>query len=522
MNVPVKNNILTLPSRGLKFFSHGWKFSGFSRKTSGVASLVGIVASLLSCSGKDSEPAPELVVSTETLDFAAASATKALHVKANTAWTITVSDAWCAASPASGGGGGTAKVDVLAAANTLTEERRATLTVTAGTQSKTVAVTQAAFVALPPEPPEPEEPLPYIPPDNTGMSRDAVPLVAEMGYGWNIGNSLEAYNGTVPSETAWGNPKVSQRLIDSVKAAGFNAIRIPCAWNGYIENRDTYKIKALWLARVKEVVDYCVDNGMYAILNIHWDGGWLEENPTYAAQAEVNRQQEALWRQIAVYFRSYDEHLLFAGTNEVHAGYGAPTAENIDVQLSYNQTFVNAVRATGGRNAWRNLVVQAYNTNIDHAVTYMEMPTDNVPNRLIVEVHYYDPWDFCGEAGNSFKYLWGSAFSGAGKSLYGQEDFVDRQLGQMKTHFVDKNIPVILGEYGANIRTTSLANDRQRSDNRTSRNSYLRYVTAAAKSAGIAPFYWDNGFIGDKSMALFNRSTGARVYPDAIDAIMNR
>jgi endoglucanase len=544
------------------------------------------------CSGENPEQATELLVSVETLHFANTAETKVIHIKAGTKWAITVSDAWCSVFPESGESGGTVKADVSVLANTSSSVRNTTLTVIAGSLSKTIAVTQEknAFLSISPQSVEvkPEgETISIevqasgdftveasaawigvgsyannkqsftiaanngttsregkitftqdalteeatviqlgasmtIPADKTGMTNDAVPLVAQMNYGWNIGNTLEAYNEAVPSETAWGNPKASKQLIDAVKAAGFNAIRIPCAWNGYIEDPSTYKIKDSWLARVKEVVDYCVDNHMYTILNIHWDGGWLEENPTYAAQTEVNKKQKVLWEQIAVYFRHYDERLLFAGTNEVHAGYGNPTDENIQVQLSYNQTFVDAVRSTGGKNAWRNLIVQAYNTNIDHAVAYLKMPSDNVANRLTVEIHYYDPWDFCGETGDNFKYLWGKEFSGPGKSSYGQEEYADEQFGKMKTHFIDKNIPVILGEYGANIRTTSLANDQQRADNRKSRNNYLRYVTASAKNAGIAPFYWDNGFIGDKTMALFNRNTGEQLYPDAIDAIMNK
>jgi endoglucanase len=550
------------------------------------------VPSGYACSGDNPEPAPELTVSLEALSFAHAAETKTFHIKSNARWTVVANEAWCTVSPASGEGGGTAKVDASVTANDVALARQATLTVKAGALSKTVAVTQdgRSFLTVSPGsvPVSAEGEIISIevqasgdftvgasaawitagsyanskqsftvaangsvasregkitftqgalkeevavmqrgaalsiPADKAGMSNDAVPLAAKMNYGWNIGNTLEAYNGAVPSEVAWGNPKVSKPLIDAVKAAGFDAIRIPCAWNGYIEDPVTYKIKDLWLARVKEVVDYCMDNSLYAILNIHWDGGWLEENPTYASQTEVNKKQKALWEQIAVYFRSYDERLLFAGTNEVHADYGNPTAEHIAVQLSYNQTFVDAVRSTGGKNAWRNLVVQAYSTNIDHAVAYLKMPLDNASNRLIVEVHYYDPWDFCGESGDRFKYLWGKEFSGDGKSSYGQEEYADEQFAKMKAHFADKNIPVILGEYGANIRTTSLANDRQRADNRKSRNAYLRYVTAAAKSAGIVPFYWDNGYIGDKTMALFNRNSGEQVYPDAIDAIMNK
>jgi endoglucanase len=545
------------------------------------------------CSGENPGEAPELAVSVEALHFANAADTKTIHIKANTKWTITVSDAWCTVTPASGEGGGTVRADVSVSANTTLSVRHATITVVAGSLSGTITVSQEknTFLTVSPEfftvKPEGESisidvqssgdftietavawisigsyvnnkqsftveannnitsregKITFIqddlkeeaiiiqagtslniPADKTGMSRDAVPLVAGMTYGWNIGNTLEAYNGAVPSETAWGNPKVSGQLIDAVKAAGFNAIRIPCAWNGYIEDPLTCKIKDAWLVRVKEVVDYCVENDMFTILNIHWDGGWLEENPTYTMQTEVNKKQKALWEQIAVCFRDYDERLLFAGTNEVHAGYGNPTAEHIAVQLSYNQTFVDAVRSTGGRNAWRNLVVQSYNTNIDHAVAHLKMPDDETPNRLIVEIHYYDPWDFCGESSTgNFKYLWGAEFSGAGKSTYGQEEYADAQFGKMKTHFIDKNIPVIMGEYGANIRTTSLVNDRQRADNRTSRNNYLRYVTAAAKGVGIVPFCWDTGYIGDASMTLFDRNMGAQVYPDAIDAIMNK
>jgi len=316
----------------------------------------------------------------------------------------------------------------------------------------------------------------------------------------------------------WRNVKTSQQLIDSVKAAGFNAIRIPCAWSGYIEDRATYKIKDSWLARVKEVVDYCVNNDLYVILNIHWDGGWLENHPTYAMQESVNKKQKALWTQIATYFRDYDEHLLFAGTNEVHAGYGNPTPENIAVQMSYNQIFVDAVRATGGRNSWRNLIVQAYNTNIDHAVQYLKLPVDSVSDRLMVEVHYYDPWDFCGDK-NSDKYLWGKDFADRPNvSTWGQESFADAQFDKMKINFVDKGIPVILGEYAPTYRASLTG--QALVDHKKSRNDYLYYITKSAKDRSIVPFYWDNGATGNNGSGLFNRATGAQVYPDAIQALI--
>src|SRR5215213_244672 len=178
----------------------------------------------------------------------------------------------------------------------------------------------------------------------------------QITIGWNIGNTLEAQCG----ETAWGNPAVSQTLINAVKAAGFNAVRIPAAWDCHTSNGT---IDSAWIARVKQVVDYAYNQNMYVVLNIHWDGGWLEEHPLYSYQQSVNQKQNNYWTQIANYFKNYNERLLFAGTNEVHADYNTPTTENNTVQQSFNQTFVNAVRATGGNNASRTLVVQTYNTN---------------------------------------------------------------------------------------------------------------------------------------------------------------
>lgn len=391
------------------------------------------------------------------------------------------------------------------AANKNIFEREGTITFTLNDLTETVTVRQTATALT-------------IAADKAGMDDNALALAAKMGKGWNLGNTLEATDGTNAGETSWGNPKASQTLINGVKAAGFNTVRIPCAWNAYIEDGTTYRIKDSWLARVKEVVDYCVSIDMYAIINIHWDGGWLEENPTYDKQEEVNKKQKALWEQIAVYFRDYDEHLLFAGTNEVHANYNTPSAENIEVQESYNQTFVDAVRSTGGRNAWRNLIVQSYNTNIDNAVNYMTMPTDPTVNRIMAEVHFYDPYEFCLREDNTV-FLWGKDFSGTGTASWGQEDWVDTQFARMKTSFVDKGVPVVLGEYGAILRTSLGTSDY--TNHLKARNNYLRYVTGVAINNGLVPVYWDNGGTGDKGMGLFNRSTGEQVHADAIEAIIS-
>jgi endoglucanase len=363
-----------------------------------------------------------------------------------------------------------------------------------------------------------------IPADMNGMNSDAMAISGKMIGGWNLGNSLEATgvnNGVVTAnETLWGNAKTTKTLIDAVKAAGFNTVRIPCAWSGYIEDPVTYKIKESWLARVKEVVDYCVENEMYAIVNIHWDGGWLEEHPLYSHQSEVNTKQKALWEQIAVYFRDYDEHLLFAGTNEVHANYGNPTSEHLEVQHTYNQTFVDAVRSTGGRNSWRTLVIQAFNTNISHAVNYLTLPDDTpgTTNRMMAEVHFYDPYDFTLDATSS-KYLWGAAYAGnEHTSNFGQEAWVDEAFESMKTKFINNGIPVILGEYAASLRS-SLATGL--ADHIASRNHYLNYVTKSAKDHGMIPVYWDAGFTGNNGSGLFDRATGDVVHADALEAIVS-
>src|SRR5690606_33120968 len=157
------------------------------------------------------------------------------------------------------------------------------------------------------------------------------------------------------------------------------------SYSHMLENQETYKIRDDWKLRVEEVVNYVLENDMYAMINIHWDGGWMNQ-PTYANQEEINEKLAALWNQVALHFRDYDDHLLFAGTNEVHIAnnYGTPTAENAAVQNSFNQTFVDVVRSTGGRNTYRHLVVQGYNTNIEHTVNQLTIPVDYIDDLLMV------------------------------------------------------------------------------------------------------------------------------------------
>ena len=355
-----------------------------------------------------------------------------------------------------------------------------------------------------------------IPPDTTGM-RDlsSVELAKEMVPGWNVGNSLDAIGG----ETAWGNPKISQRLIDSIRAAGFHAVRIPVAWSNFMDTT-TYTIDPALMNRVEEVVNYVLNDSMYAIVNIHWDGGWMQ--PTYASQVYVNTRLAAMWRQIAIHFRDYDDHLLFAGTNEVMVtgNYGTPTVEYYTVQNSFNQTFLTTVRSTGGRNFYRHLVVQGFNTNINYTVSYFSAPHDVTTNRLMVEVHYYDPYNFTLNSSSSITQWGKNATDPAKTETWANESYADGQFQKMKTKFIDHGYAVILGEYGV-IARTNLGSPALNAEYAGYRLYYMQYITGSMYRHGLVPIYWDNGYTGNNSLGLFNRSTGARVHSDIINAIID-
>lgn len=369
----------------------------------------------------------------------------------------------------------------VADANATGDVRTATIVFTLDDLTESVTVTQQVLSV-----PEP---------DKTGMELDAVDLMKNIKIGWNLGNSLEAAGG----ETAWNNPATTLAMITKIREMGFNAVRIPCSWDQYLNDETTYEIKATWLARVKEVVDYCMQNDLYAILNIHWDGGWLENDIPNGFNEEVNNKQRVLWTQIATYFRDYDEHLLFAGCNE-------PNVEDEDdmaTLLKYEQTFVDAVRATGGKNVYRNLIVQGPSTDIDKTMQYMTaLPVDETPNRLSVEVHYYSSWQFCGmendESWGKAFYFWGEenkkyatgVYEGRWDNVCG-ESYVQSQFQKLKERFTDQGIPVIIGEFAAIRRT--LSDEQAQEGHDLSRAAFDECVVREANARGLVPFYWDRG-----------------------------
>ncbi|MEP0712185.1 cellulase family glycosylhydrolase [Algoriphagus sp.] len=456
-----------------------------------------LVASIISSCEEEEKPFTFLV-STNTLQFGSDEETLQLTVTSDQQWEVENDVFWITVSPSQGSGN--AQISIKAALNPTAEMRSTVINVRSGTLIQPIKISQAAG--------EPQFPAYYIPADASGM-RDipSLYLAGEMGIGWNLGNSLEAIGG----ETAWGNPKTSKVLIDAIKAAGFNSVRIPVAWSKF-SNEETFEIDPVWMARVTEVVDYVIDNDMYAVMNIHWDGGWMQ--PTFAQQDYVNERLEKMWIQIALNFRDYEDKLLFAGANEVmvEGDYGTPKPEYYQVQNSFNQTFVDAVRSTGGRNTYRNLVVQTFNTNIDHGVNFFQMPEDSTADRLMVEVHYYDPYEFALREDELITQWGANATDPSKTALWGGEAHVDAQFQKMKTKFIVQGIPVLMGEYGAI--------QKKDAENHSFRIAYHRYVTQSSIEHGLVPFYWDNGYQGDYGFALFDRNTGAQIHPDLVKAIL--
>ena len=396
-----------------------------------------------------------------------------------------------------GGGGGSAS---SAATPTST---------TTPTPTPTPTTTAALYPSYNPNP---------APADTTGMSHNAQQIASSIRIGFNIGNTMEAIGG----ETAWGNPQISNALIQAVKQAGFNAIRLPVSWDQYADQK-TGQISAAWLARVKQVVQYCVDNDMYVLVNIHWDGGWLEKNVTADKKDAVNAKQKAYWEQIATTLRDFDEHVMFASANEPDAPDAATTA----VLMSYHQTFVDAVRATGGRNAYRVLVVQGPQTNIDLTVKLMPtLPADKVAGRLMAEIHFYEPFNFAlmtkDETWGNQAYYWGapnhSTTDTQHNPTWGEEAYVDTHFASLKTTFVDKGIPVLLGEFAAQ-RRTNLTGDAL-ALHLQSRNYYHTYVVKKAVANGVVPFFWDIGAPDDQSGSIFDRRTTQVRGQQTLDALM--
>lgn len=331
---------------------------------------------------------------------------------------------------------------------------------------------------------------------NSSEGMSAAEIVKDMKIGWNLGNTLDCYNVTwevSDFETAWGNPRTTKAMIDTVKKEGFNAVRIPVSWN---EHMNGNKIDGDWLNRVNEVVDYVIDNDMYAIINVHHDDyTWL--NPSKADEAAVKAKLVSIWEQLSDRFKDYDQHLLFEGMNEPRIIGGQDewtggTAEEREVINHLFQAFVDTVRKSGGNNSSRALIITSHAASIEaDAVNDIVVPDDD---RIIVSIHYYSPWDFAG--GENGKSDWGSD---------SEKKELDKGFDFLKSKFIDKGVPVIIGEFGA----TNKNNDSVRA-------SYMEYYVKSAKSRGITCFIWDNGTKDE--FGLLDRNSLTWYFKNVVDA----
>lgn len=315
-------------------------------------------------------------------------------------------------------------------------------------------------------------------------------LVEDMTFGWNLGNTLDVCQadrdgdgkvnehveaGEKVDETLWGNPKATKELFTSLKKNGVNAVRIPVTWRDHMDSNGN--IDREWMDRVQQVVDYAYSQGMYVIINVHHDGGgdpkfgaWIIEE----SQKNYNtflRKYKNVWKQIAERFKNYSDYLIFESMNEVGFDtlYNKNKADAYNLINKVNQDFVDIIRATGGNNAKRHLLIAGYYTDIERTCDSLYKMPDDKAGRCILSVHYYTPWDFCT---CDIKHTWGT------NSEVRQ---METLIGKMKKNFVDKGIPVIIGEYAASGSDLS------------SCIFFIEKLNKLCSDYGIATFIWDNG-----------------------------
>ncbi|MBR1471152.1 MAG: glycoside hydrolase family 5 protein [Lachnospiraceae bacterium] len=338
----------------------------------------------------------------------------------------------------------------------------------------------------------------------------AADAVSHMKIGWNLGNSFDATGDWIVQytsgsnadfETAWGNPVTPDTLMHKLKENGIQAVRIPITWHYHFDEAGS--IDPVWMSRVREVVDQAMAEDLYCIINIHHDtgaDGWLKATPAnYQKNAAVFQR---LWEQIATEFRDYPELLLFEGFNEMLNDaneWTNPNSSDTDAVNSYNQLFVDTVRATGGNNAARNLVCCTYAAaHSQKALSGFSMPADRVSGHLIAEVHFYSPYEFITDEGVT----WTSPISSYNDHV---ENTVDTVFGELKDYFGSRSIPLIIGEFAAD--------DKQNTQDRI--QWYTRVVTDSMQ-IGAACFLWDNG--NGYNMGHLDRTGSNDSFPEIVAA----
>lgn len=314
-------------------------------------------------------------------------------------------------------------------------------------------------------------------------------LLSHINIGWNLGNTLDAHGAgnSLKAETYWGNPTTTQEMIDAVKAKGFNAIRIPVTFAEHVSKDGKYTINEEWLNRVQEVVDYAVKADMYILLDTHHEPDfWLKPDSDHedAAIAELS----AIWTQVAERFKDYDRKLIFEGMNEPRIkgsanewNGGTPGERKVIEKL--NNAFVNAVRATGGNNETRVLVICAYGNNAGYNILKeLKIPEDN---NIAVAVHMYTPYQFTYDTDGGYS-SWDSSLKASILST----------LKQIDRYLIQKDVPVLVTEFGATNK-----------DNTADVVNWIEDYLGAMNEYNIKCFWWDNNIYdqpGEK-FAIFDR-----------------
>ncbi|SFB93761.1 glycoside hydrolase family 5 protein [Butyrivibrio sp. YAB3001] len=333
----------------------------------------------------------------------------------------------------------------------------------------------------------------------------AADLVAEMTAGWNLGNTLDATGSNdLSSETSWGNPKITKELIDTVCEKGFDSIRLPITWGNHVGSAPDYTIDPEWMDRVEEVVNYALDDGMYVLIDTHHEEMWRV--PDKAKIDEVDAENIAIWNQIATRFKDYGDHLIFEGLNEPRtkgsaAEWSGGTSDERDCVNQLNKSFVDTVRATGGNNEKRLLVVTTYgDTIIQAAASQLEIPEDE---HIAVAIHAYEPYDFTFASGTS---------SEIDKWTGSRDGDINTLILNLRKNFLNKGIPVLLTEYGA----------VNKSENTDEVRKWVTSYVQKATLAGVPCFWWDNGIYdqdGEK-FAILNRKDLTWYREPVVDAII--
>jgi endoglucanase len=468
----------------------------------GVALMAASSFSLNACSDEEAKTSPEVSLSATEFSFPHDGGSETLTIETNISLDATCSEVdWCTVAPAESGTDEAMQYVITTTANTAQESRWTNITVSGADYVRDIKISQDGTNQNTVD----EE-------ESAVEETEPLPIIKTLGLGWNMGNQLDAHNNGVSNETIWGNSKTTQEAFNKIAAAGIESVRIPVTWLGHIGDAPDYTIEEAWLNRVAEVVGYAENAGLNAIINIHHDGGdshyWL--NIKDAAKDEtvnnqVKAQLSAMWTQIAEKFKDKGHFLLFESMNEIHDGdwgWGenlTDEGKQYAVLNEWNQVFVDAVRATGGNNSDRYLGVPGYCTNPELTIDHFKMPDDEVSDRLLVSVHYYDPYEY---TLNDEYSEWGHTAANDKKADYGDETHMKEVFGKLKSKFTDNGIPVYLGEVGNVHRDTDRAEEF--------RKYYLEYLCKAAKTYGMAPFFWDNGATGAgrECSGIINHGTG--------------